>query len=307
MKSSRMFSVLNLLINNPKITAKELADKLEVSKRTIYRDIEALNMAGVPVVSYPGQGGGLGILEGYTLHKNFLSTDEHQQIITALQALKSVASDNTTNILIEKLFPNSEIFANSDTMIDLSSWYDEHYLQAFIKQIRENIHTTHILEIEYQGYKGLSMRSIEPYKLVFKANDWYLYAYCLKQEDYRLFKLRRIMKLKATEATFKVRPYDQSKILPSLQDATTTNQQPTTPIQIKLRYKTIDEAKLMEIMGVHYFHFNTKEKTIRFETLDTSWVMDFIIRLKDKVEVTSPLTLREDIKTTIANLYHLYF
>lgn len=76
MKSSRMFSILNLLVNHEKITAQELADKLEVSKRTIYRDIESLNLAGIPIVSYPGQGRGLGILANYKLDKKFFSIDE---------------------------------------------------------------------------------------------------------------------------------------------------------------------------------------------------------------------------------------
>ncbi|MFF2175940.1 helix-turn-helix transcriptional regulator [Lysinibacillus sp. NPDC058147] len=123
MKSARMFSILNLLVNHQKLTAQELAEKLEVSKRTIYRDIESLNLAGIPIESYPGQGGGLGILANYKIDKKFLSIDELQTILIGLDALKSIHTENNINHLITKRVEKDEqtILKNADIVFDLSS------------------------------------------------------------------------------------------------------------------------------------------------------------------------------------------
>ncbi|TQR30910.1 HTH domain-containing protein [Lysinibacillus sphaericus] len=123
MKSTRMFSILNLVVNHQKMTAQELAEKLVVSKRTIYRDIESLNLAGIPIVSYPGQGGGLGILANYKLDKKFFSIDELQTILIGLDALNSIHTENNIKHLITKIVEKDEqtILKNADIAIDLSS------------------------------------------------------------------------------------------------------------------------------------------------------------------------------------------
>lgn len=150
MKSNRMFSILNLLINNQKLTAEELAEKLEVSKRTIYRDIESLSMAGIPVVSC------------------FFSIDELQTILIGLDALNSISQKKNINTLITKISQtdNQTILDNADIVIDLSSWFLDHSFQEDINQFRKAINEQTLVMIEYHSNTGHSKRKVEPYKLV---------------------------------------------------------------------------------------------------------------------------------------------
>ncbi|MFV0395701.1 MAG: helix-turn-helix transcriptional regulator [Coprobacillaceae bacterium] len=308
MKSNRMFSIINLLINNKRMTANELAEKLEVSKRTIYIDIEDLNMAGVPVVSFPGQGGGLGVLDNYKLDKKFLSVNELEDILVGLNALKSIETETGVNTLISKLDMenNSEIFENANTFIDLSSWFEDGYLKSYLYEFKNAIRNKKIVMIEYQAKNGFSKRKIEPYKVVFKHSSWYVFAFCLEKKGYRLFKINRIMSVKVLDTSFTVREqYAKNLNLLFESDYFSTNKK-KNKFQVTLQYKKEDEDFLMNKIGLRVFSFDSKKRTITFKSTNYSWVIDFIIELKDKVQVINPLYLVEDIKGIIKKINNLY-
>ena len=108
MRIQRLIGLLCVLADVEKITVQQLADRFEVSKRTIFRDLDTLNLAGIPIISYPGIGGGVSIIEGYKIDKKILSTDDTRKIFTALKGLKSIENDNSYNSLIAKLIPKQE-------------------------------------------------------------------------------------------------------------------------------------------------------------------------------------------------------
>jgi len=303
-----MFSILNLLINNPKLTANELAERLEVSKRTIYRDIDALNMAGVPVVSFPGQGGGLGILEGFKLDNKFLSIDEMEKIWIGLNALKSIDLENDINILITKLIPkdNSEIFESMDTIIDLSSWFTDNSFQTYLSEFKKAIKMQRVVSIEYQAMNGNSKRKVEPNKLIFKYSSWYLYAYCLCRKEFRLFKINRITSFTILDDIFNIRDYKKDDITLLFKNNYFLSESRKYLFKIVLQYKNNDEAFLMEKIGVQKFKFDIDKKTISFETMDYLWLLDFVIGLKDKVKVIEPPALIKDIKEIIEKIHTFY-
>ena len=127
MKIDRLLGLLSILANTDKITVQELANRFEVSKRTIFRDLDTLSRAGIPIISYPGIGGGVAIIEGYKLKNQVLSTDDIRNIFTALNGLKSIDNNHSINNLIAKLVPEKEniVFSQSDCVIDLSSWFSD--------------------------------------------------------------------------------------------------------------------------------------------------------------------------------------
>jgi len=303
-----MFSIINLLINNQKMTANELAEKLEVSKRTIYRDIEDLNMAGVPVVSFPGQGGGLGVLDNYKLDKKFLSVDELENILIGLNALKSIDTETNINTLITKLDmdDNSEILENANIFIDLSSWFNDDYLKDYLSEFKNAIRNKKVIKIEYQAKNGFSKREIEPYKIVFKHSSWYLFAFCLEKKDYRLFKINRIVSVEILDTSFIVRDHDSKKLTLLFKGDYFSTNENKYKFQVILRYKKENEDFLMNKIGVQVFKFDTCKKIITFETSNYSWLIDFIIGLKDTVQVIEPLNLVEDVKRTIEDMNDLY-
>jgi len=307
-KANRMFSIINLLINNQKMTANELAEKLEVSKRTIYRDIEDLNMAGIPVVSFPGQGGGLGILDNYKLDKKFLSINELEQILIGLNALKSIDIETSINTLITKLDmgDNSEIFENVNTFIDLSSWFNDNYLKEYLSEFKSAIRNKRIIIIEYQAKNGFSKRRIEPYKIVFKHSSWYLFGFCLEKEDYRLFKMNRIISIETLDIPFIARNHNSKKLILLFENDCFAVNENKYKFKVTLKYKKENEDFLMNKIGVQAFKFDTCKKIITFESTNYSWLIDFIISLKDRVQVIEPLNLVKDVKKAIENMNNLY-
>lgn len=110
MQESRLFRTLYELLANGKTTAPALARKLEVSVRTIYRDIDALSACGVPIYTIPGKSGGIALLDGYTIPKALLSDDERAQILAALQGI-----DTTTAQEMTHCSPNSPPFFKQQT------------------------------------------------------------------------------------------------------------------------------------------------------------------------------------------------
>jgi predicted DNA-binding transcriptional regulator YafY len=308
MKSNRMFSILNLLMNNQKLTAQDLAKKLEVSKRTIYRDIESLNMAGVPVVSYPGQGGGLGILDGYKLDKSFFSIDELQAIVIGLDALNSIGEKKNINTLITKILQEDKqtILENADIVIDLSSWFLDNSFQDYIIHLRKAINELTLVMIEYQSNTGYSKRVVEPYKLIFKYSSWYLYAFCLEKKQFRLFKLKRILSYSILNESFISRNYQIEDSVLFFENNYFKESENKPLFEVILEYDKENQSFLIDKIGVQKFQFDSSNHKISFKTHDKKWAIDFIISLKDKVKLIEPNFLVKDIRNTIKKMNILY-
>jgi predicted DNA-binding transcriptional regulator YafY len=186
-------------MNRRLIQAKELADMFEVSVRTIYRDIESINGAGIPIVTYQGAGGGIGLMDGYRLDRNVLTDGELADIFTALQSVSSYGGTEHT-LLMEKIssvIPPSQSAAfrskTTQLIIDFSPWGLQPVLEEKIAILKEALEENKTVVFDYVNAEGkTSQRSIEPYTLVLKGQAWYLYGYCLQRQDFRLFKLHRM-------------------------------------------------------------------------------------------------------------------
>ena len=198
MKIDRLIGILSILLQQEKITAPQLAKKFEVSRRTINRDIENLCKAGIPIVTKQGQNGGISIIDGYKIDKTLLTSSDMQAILSGLGSLDSVSGTNQVSILMEKLGASNFISGNPNILIDLSSWYKDS-LSPKIEQIKKAIEQNRLISFVYYSPKGESSRIIEPYYLVFRWSSWYVWGYCRKRDDYRLFKLNRMTNLKTKE------------------------------------------------------------------------------------------------------------
>ena len=201
MKLDRLMGILTLLLQRDKVTAPELAERFEVSRRTINRDIEALCQAGIPLITTQGQGGGIALADGYKLDHTLLKPAELQAIVTGLKGLDSVTRDSASPALLEKLRLSSDSWTHDAIIIDLSSHYQDS-LSPKIQLIREAITAHRLLCFTYYTAQSESVRCIEPYHLIFQWTDWYVLGYCLKREDYRLFKLNRLWEARLSPAGF---------------------------------------------------------------------------------------------------------
>lgn len=239
MKLERMIGILSILLQQQKVTAPYLAEKFEVSRRTINRDIDALCMAGIPLVTQQGANGGISIMEGYKIDRTLLSTSDMQAILAGLRSLDSVSGTNRYAQLMEKLSAGASNLLSGDQhiLIDLSSWYKAS-LTPKIEQIHEAVAAGRRISFRYYAPKGESERTIEPYDLIFQWSSWYIWGWCTERKDFRLFKLNRMNGLKTGE-TFEKRPaplpdLSQKQVFPH-------NYQVTALIHPMFKWRLVEE------------------------------------------------------------------
>ncbi len=288
MKLERMIGILSVLLQREKVTAPYLAEKFEVSCRTIHRDIEALCRAGIPLRTEPGKRGGVSIMEGYKLDRTLLSDSEMQAILAGLRSLDSVSGTNRYIQLMEKLSVGASDLLAGDAhiLIDLSSWY-----RASLSPKIELLHNAMLAEqkvsFTYFAPKGESQRVVEPYRLIFQWASWYLWAWCETREDFRLFKLGRMTGLKQGER-FEKRPV----ILPELSAAQVFPSAYLVKAKIDPEYKW----RLIEEYGPGSFT-EQPDGMLLFSCgfPDKTSIISWIISFGEAAELLEPAELRQDI------------
>ena len=195
MKDNRLFRILYYILEKEKVTANELADKFEVSVRTIYRDIDSISSVGVPIFTTQGKGGGIKIDNEFILNKSLFDANEKEQIIAALQGLEKT-NEAYKSELITKLSALFKIKNSNWIEIDFTSWGSNNTYQDLFNTLKIAIINKNIIFFSYISSKGEKIdRKVKPIRLLFKEQDWYLYAFCLLRNDFRYFKLSRIKDL----------------------------------------------------------------------------------------------------------------
>ena len=195
MKDNRLFRILYYILEKEKVTANELADKFEVSVRTIYRDIDSISSVGVPIFTTQGKGGGIKIDNEFILNKSLFDANEKEQIIAALQGLEKTNKVYKSE-LITKLSALFKIKNSNWIEIDFTSWGSNNTYQDLFNTLKIAIINKNIISFSYNSSKGEKInRKVKPIRLLFKEQDWYLYGFCLLRNDFRYFKLSRIKDL----------------------------------------------------------------------------------------------------------------
>lgn len=300
MRIDRQIGILSILLQKETVTAPELAERFEVSRRTINRDIEDLCRAGIPIATRQGVNGGISIMEGYKIDRMLFTNAEMQDILAGLRSLDSVNGTNRYGALMEKLSAGSSDFmvGGQSVLIDLSSWY-KGSLAPKIELIRTSIDQCRELEFIYYAPKGESLRQIEPYYLIFRWSSWYVWGWCRKREDFRLFKLNRMENLQIAEQT-----YTKRKVpMPDLSNEMIF----PGGIAVKALFEPECKWRLVEEFGSSCF---TEQEDGRLlfhadytnrENLIT-WIMSF----RDKVRLLEPVEIREEIKNSIERMRDQY-
>ena len=195
MKDNRLFRILYYILEKGKVTASDLADKFEVSVRTIYRDIDSISSAGIPIYALQGKGGGIEIAEDFVLSKSLLSENEKQQIMSALKGLDNTAIQHE-NELLTKLSALFKMKSTNWIEVDFNNWQNNKLYEKTFDGIKSAILSKNIISFTYfSSNEKETSRSVKPVRLLFKSQDWYLYAFCLLRNDFRYFKLSRIKNL----------------------------------------------------------------------------------------------------------------
>lgn len=295
--NSRLFEIVYILMQKRKVTAKELADKFEVSTRTIYRDIEVLSRANIPVYATKGKEGGIGLLDEYVLNKTILSEKEQNQILFALQGMKKMAKQDEKDILgkLSTLF-NKEI--NDWIRIDFSNWSKDNIQEKRFEIIKSAILNKQLIEFTYYNSNGeKSKRTVEPLQIWFKDKSWYLISYCRNKQDYRIFKIARIKEMKILDKHFErelpkekeEEKYKSKSILLELE------------ISKEMAYRVYDEFENEEISKKEDDNF-----IVKVEYPDNEWVYGYILSFGEYIKVLSPERAKKIIKDKLEKTLKKY-
>ena len=299
MKMERLIGILSILLQREKVTAPELAEQFEVSRRTIQRDIESLCRAGIPIATAQGAGGGISIMEGYRIDRTVLTAPEMQAILAGLRSLDSVSGTRRYALLMEKLSTGTGglVTSGAHMLIDLASWYKTS-LPPKIELIQGAIEQHRTIHFTYYSPKGESVRTVEPCYLVFHWSAWYVWGWCRSREAFRLFKLNRMTEL-ATGELFEFRPAP----LPDLEPERVfpVNYQVTVLFDSSCRWRLVEEY------GADRFTVEPDGK-LRFTGgfPDANSVLSWVLTFGDKAELLEPQELWEqlgDLTKTLANRY----
>lgn len=202
MQESRLFKIVYHLLDKGRATASELAEKFEVSVRTIYRDIDALSGAGIPIYAEAGRNGGIYLMNDFVMDKAVLTEEEKREILTALHSINSTSNIDNSQIL-QKLSAIFNVGSESWLEVDFSRWGNNGTDNAKFELLKSAVIQQRCVKITYaNSYGTISERIIQPLKVLYKSMSWYLKAYCTEKQDYRIFKLTRIITLEMLSDTF---------------------------------------------------------------------------------------------------------
>ena len=301
MKIDRMIGILSILLQEEKTTAPELAERFEVSKRTINRDIEALCKAGIPIHTAQGTGGGISIMDGYRMDRTILTSKDMQMILAGLRSLDSVSGSSYYGQLMEKIQAGSSEFitGRDSILIDLSSWYRDS-LAPKIETIQDAIGDRHLIKFQYYAPTGEGDRTIEPYYLVFRWSSWYLWGWCTDHRDYRMFELNRMDKVEETDKEFICR---QNAPVPDL----STEKIFPGGIKVKALFTRDVKWRLVEEFGPHCFtEADDGRLLFTADYTDMENLVTWLMTFGAKAEVLEPAEARNIIRRNAEETLQIY-
>lgn len=298
---NRLLGIIYILLKKGTVTAGELAERFEVSTRTIYRDVENLSMAGIPVYTSKGKNGGISLTEQFVLDKLMVSDEEQQRILTALASLQETGASEEGEIL-KKLGDFFKTEPVNWVSIDFSDWSGRH--KELFEQIRESILGRRVMEFDYYGrYGEMTKRTVEPVQLLFKDYTWYVRAYCRNRNAMRLFKVYRMKRVKVLEEIYAVRDIPLQE--PEDQILTYTEKEmPEVVVWIDGReaYRVYDRFEEEDITRLPDGNFE-----IRMRYVLDDWVYGVILSFGPSARVIGPEYVRKEIARRISEMKELYF
>ncbi len=300
MKIDRLLAITTILLNRGTVKAFELAEKFEVSTRTIYRDIDTLSAAGVPVYTSKGAGGGISLMEGYSFDKTLLSAKESESILLALQTLQATNIPEIDHIM-EKfgaLFQKTSV--TDWVQVDFSPWGSGSSENDKFNLIRRCILKRELMQFDYVGSGGIrSKRKVEPTTLQFKSSTWYLKAWCTEKKDFRIFRLSRIHNaLPAGE--FFVRRIN-------LNNTANKEENNCNVVNLRLKFKPWVEYRLYD--GYKDNLIKRKEDgslELKVSFPEDEWVYGYLLSYGPDVEVIEPPHIRKILKERMEEALKYY-
>ncbi|WBB32313.1 YafY family transcriptional regulator [Parvimonas micra] len=296
MRDSRLFRILYYVLEKGKVTANELSEKFEVSVRTIYRDIDVISSAGIPIYATQGKGGGIEIADDFVLKKSLLSEKEQEQILVALKGLEGI-NKQYENELLTKLSAFFKIKNTNWIEVDFTNWQRGNEYDELFNDIKLAIINKNIIRFTYfSSNEKETSREVKPIRLLFKGWDWYVYTFCLLRNEFRYFKLSRIRDLKILDENFED-SYEDVVLIKEMEYKDT--------VRVKLKFDRKVAFRVYDEMG------DIKEDEqgnlyAEIELPNDYNLYNYIFSFGESVEVLEPIEIRNNIRDMINKMSRIY-
>lgn len=299
---NRLFEIVYLLSEKKCIKASELAEHFEVAVRTIYRDVEMLSMAGIPIYTKKGRYGGIAILDNFVFEKSIVSQEEQIQILSALQSIQEVEKSSTNDVL-DKLSGLFQIKNPNWISIDFSDWSNQH--QELFQTVKFATVNNRVLKFDYYGRDGASTtRKVDPIQLWFKGYTWYLRGYCQEKQAMRIFKLSRMKRVECLDESFEKKELDIDEEEKFSKDI--NSQQKLISFSMKIdkcmAYQVYDSFEEHEIKCNDDGSF-----TVSLNYPKDEWVYGLIMSFGNHAKIICPESLKKEIANRFKEAYENYF
>ena len=296
MQESRLFKIVYHLLDKGKATAPELAEKFEVSVRTIYRDIDALSGAGIPVYTETGRNGGIYLMNDFVLDKAVLSEEEKQEILTALQSIHSM-NNIGSNQTLQKLSAIFHMSSENWLEVDFSRWGNTGTDHEKFKLLKSAVIHQKCIKITYANSCGvISERIVQPLKISYKSMSWYLKAYCTKKQDYRIFKLTRMIDLEILTESFCKNSFPKP-------DETLAQSYHTIVLRFpkNMAYRVYDEFDKTRISRKE-----NGDLIVSIEMPEDAWLIGYLLSFGTQVDIIEPAYLKDIVAEQAKKIYEKY-
>ena len=293
MSDSRLFKILYYLLDRGHATAPELAAEFEVSARTIYRDVEALSSAGIPIYAETGRNGGIYLLQDFILDRAILSENEKQEVLTAMQSILATGYTGGKDILT-KLSALFNVNTRNWLEVDFSRWGKCAYDNSKFEMIKAAVIQCKEIKIVYENTNSeRSIRIIQPLKISYKSKEWYLKAFCMEKQDFRIFKLNRILEIELLENTFVPRQYPEQE----------NNLQQAYPQIVLLFSKAIAYRVYDEFDETEIEYQKNGDLIVRAEMPVDTWLTGYLLSFGAQVEILEPKYLKDVLAAQAQAIY----
>jgi predicted DNA-binding transcriptional regulator YafY len=299
MQINRLIEIVYILLRQRSVTARELARRFDVSTRTIYRDVDNLSLAGIPVYTEKGKKGGISLLPDFVLSKSILSEEEQTEILSALQGLSGVQAAETVNVL-HKLSAIFNKNAVSWLEVDFTDWgYSNGRIFSGLKTAILN---RYIVEFDYYGTVGAkTRRRVEPMQLWFKSKAWYVKGYCLIRQDMRLFKLTRLRELTVTNEKFTERDLLAPRPEPEEPSA-----EPKPDVNIVARISAEMGYRVLDEFGEWAEVQPDGSYMVKLNWSEDEWFYGYLLSFGNHLEVLEPDRVKQKLKEKALKVAELY-
>jgi len=307
MKTDRLVSIILLLLEQKRVRARDLAERFEVSQRTIYRDLDSIAMSGIPIRAIPGVSGGFEIMPGCKLDKSSFTSGELSALLTGLAGMNGIIRREELSIALaklESLIPSGQreqIRRQTERYVfDWSPWSGSAHVRPIFDAIRSAMDNDRQVGFEYVNtHSGISSRVVEPHRLVLKGSNWYLYGFCREKQDFRLFRLSRMRGFSVLDGQFEPREVPEPQL-----DFESGFAALQTDITLRVSAGIIDRVldhcpfDRVTCEGEHYL--------VRYPFIENDYYYDQLLSFGSGCECIAPEHVRAELKRRTRELARVY-